>query len=268
FNITLSHYILLRVTSNALKKIRGIINVDNEFDGIVKSIGQHSGNWSELLSPSVRPALILGFGLALLRSFAGFSVILYGYSPTIFQFAGFESASEAILATVAVGIVNVIMTIVAMKFIDSWGRRPLLLIGLMGSFISLGVLGLAFMFPESGKLTGWLALGSLLLYVGSWSFGPRPVFWLLISEIYPLKIRGLGMSVGTLTNWGTNCLVTLTFLTLTHVLGRPGTFWFYGLAGICTWLLVYFFVPETKGQSLEKIEDHFRSGKHPREMGK
>jgi MFS family permease len=107
-----------------------------------------------------------------------------------------------------------------------------------------------------------------MLYVGSFAVGLGPVFWLLISEIYPLKIRGLAMSVATVGNWGANLIVALTFLTLVQIMGRPGTFWLYGLVGIGAWLFVYILVPETKGRSLEDIETHWRAGKHPREMGK
>jgi MFS family permease len=105
-----------------------------------------------------------------------------------------------------------------------------------------------------------------MLYVGSFAVGLGPVFWLLISEIYPVKIRGLAMSIATVANWGANLFVALTFLTLVHVLGRPGTFWLYGLVGIGAWIFAYALVPETKGRSLEDIEAHWRAGKHPREM--
>ena len=98
--------------------------------------------------------------------------------------------------------------------------------------------------------------------------GLGPVFWLLISEIYPVKIRGLAMSIATVANWGANLLVALTFLTLIQFMGRPGTFWLYGLVGIAAWIFAYILVPETKGRSLEDIEAHWREGKHPREMGK
>ena len=107
-----------------------------------------------------------------------------------------------------------------------------------------------------------------MLYVGAFAIGLGPVFWLLISEIYPLKIRGLAMSVATAANWGANLLVALTFLTLIQILGRPMTFWFYGAAGIAAWLFAWFRVPETKGRTLEEIEAHWQAGKHPRLMGR
>jgi MFS family permease len=93
--------------------------------------------------------------------------------------------------------------------------------------------------------------------------GLGPVFWLILSEIYPLGIRGRAMSVGTAANWSANLIVALTFLTFTEVEGKAATFWSYGLVSIGAWLFAFFLVPETKGQSLEEIEAHWRAGKHP-----
>ena len=105
-----------------------------------------------------------------------------------------------------------------------------------------------------------------MVYVGSFAVGFGPVFWLVLSEIYPLQIRGRAMSVGTVTNWGANLLVAISFLTLTHVLGKAGAFWLYGAVTIAAWFFAFFLVPETKGKTLEEIEAHFRSGKHPRAL--
>lgn len=108
----------------------------------------------------------------------------------------------------------------------------------------------------------------LMLYVASFALGLGPVFWLLISEIYPLKVRGLAMSIASEANWGSNLIIALTFLTLIQVIGKSGTFWFYAAIGILAWIFCYRLVPETKGHTLEEIESHWRAGKHPREMGK
>jgi MFS transporter, SP family, galactose:H+ symporter len=130
----------------------------------------------------------------------------------------------------------------------------------------LGALGLAFALPQLSGSLGWIAAGSLMLYVGAFAVGLGPVFWLLISEIYPLKIRGLAMSVATTANWGANLLVALTFLTLIQMAGRAPTFWLYAVVGIGAWLFAWFYVPETKGKSLEEIEAHWQAGKHPRAL--
>ncbi len=251
---------------SVLERIRGTAAVDNEVQDIRQSSFQQGGSWSELSSPSLRPALIVGIGLALFQQVTGINTVIY-YAPTIFQSAGFASASVAILATTGVGVINVLMTVVALLLLDRMGRRPLLLIGMAGMVVSLGVLGTAFLFPHLPMLR-WVAAGSLMLYVGSFAVGLGPVFWLLISEIYPVKIRGLAMSIATVANWGANLLVALTFLTFIQIMGRPVTFWLYGMVGIGAWIFAYILVPETKGRSLEDIEAHWRAGKHPRELNK
>lgn len=248
-----------------LQRVRGTADVDGELTEIRTSVDQQSGGWPELLTPLVRPALIVGIGLAIFQQVTGINTVIY-YAPTIFQFAGFTSASVAILATVGVGIVNLLMTVVAMLLLDRVGRRPLLLTGLVGMVLSLGVLGLAFAVPNLQTSLGWIAVGSLMAYVGAFAIGLGPVFWLLISEIYPLKIRGLAMSVATVANWGMNLLVALTFLTLIQLMGRPATFWLYGVVGVGAWIFAYRLVPETKGRTLEDIEAHWRSGGHPRAL--
>jgi SP family galactose:H+ symporter-like MFS transporter len=252
---------------DVLRRIRGYSNVDDEMKEIQESLGKQSSHWSELFNPLVKPAMVIGISLAIFQQVTGINTVIY-YAPTIFQFAGFKSASSAILATMGVGIVNVLMTAVAIGLIDRVGRRPLLLTGLIGMAIGLGLLGFAFMLPGQQSILGLIAAGSLMLYVASFAIGLGPVFWLLISEIYPLKIRGLAMSVATEANWGSNLIIALTFLTLIQLLGETGTFWLYGLVSILAWLFAYFLVPETKGRSLEEIEAHWRAGKHPREMGK
>lgn len=251
-----------------LKRIRGISDVEKEINDIQESLNQQSGSWRELLSPLVKPALIVGIGLAIFQQLTGINTVIY-YAPTIFQFTGFKSASSAILATMGVGIVNVLLTIVAIHLVDKVGRRPLLLVGLSGMAVSLIVLGFSFeMSGHQSFLLGWLAVISLACYVGFFAIGMGPVFWLLISEIYPLKIRGRAMSIATFFNWGSNLIVGITFLTFIKLMGRPETFWLYGGMSIITFLFVYFMVPETKGRTLEEIESHWRVGKRPREMGK
>lgn len=252
---------------SVLKEIRGEeADVEGEIKGIEESLNQQSGNWKEILSPLVRPALIVGIALAIFQQVTGINTVIY-YAPTIFEFAGFKSASSAILATVGVGIINVILTIVGIQLVDRVGRRPLLLVGLIGMAASLISLGIAFNMPHTTML-GWVAVASLAAYVAFFAIGMGPVFWLLIAEIYPLKIRGMAMSVATFFNWGSNLLIGITFLTLINLVGRPETFWLYGAMSIVTWIFVLVYVPETKGRSLEEIESHWRAGKHPLELGK
>jgi sugar porter (SP) family MFS transporter len=248
-----------------LKRIRAPEQVEGELNQIQQSVGQQKGNWSELLSPFLRPAMIVGVGLAIAQQITGINTVIY-YAPTIFKFAGLSSASVAILASVGVGVVNVVFTLVAMQLIDRVGRRPLLLASLAGMALGLTVLGLAFSLPQLSGSLGWIAVASLMVYVGSFAVGLGPVFWLILSEIYPLRIRGRAMSVGTVANWSANLIVALSFLTLTQVLGKAFTFWLYGVVTIGAWLFAFFLVPETKGKTLEEIEAHWRAGKQPRAL--
>lgn len=241
-----------------LVRVRGTPNVDDELQSIQSSIGHHSGGWVQLLSPVVRPALIVGIGLGICQRATGINLGFF-YAPTIFEFAGFESTAIDILATAGLGVTMVLMTIVAMRVVDRVGRRVLLLTGLAGMAISLGVLGLAFLVPDRSGILGWVAVVSLMLVVASWTIGPGAVVFVLISEIYPLEIRGMAMSVATVALWAGYLLVTLTFLTMVQILGEAGTYSFYTMMGIGGWLFVYFFAPETKGKSLEEIQAYWRA---------
>jgi MFS family permease len=202
--------------------------------------------------------LVVGIGLAIFQQVTGINTVIY-YAPLIIQSAGISSESGAILATAGIGVVNVLMTIVAMWLIDRVGRRPLLLVGTAGMVATLGLLGLAFhMSGKSGALV-WLAVISMMVYVASFAISLGPIFWLLISEIYPLKIRSSSEGLAAAFNWGSNLLVSLTFLTLLEVIGSARTFWLYGLFAIAAWIFSYFRVPETKGRTLEEIEDFWRA---------
>jgi SP family galactose:H+ symporter-like MFS transporter len=250
-----------------LKRIRSKDDVEGEVNEIQEGLKKQRGGRAELFNPMVKPALMIGVSLAIFQQVTGINTVIY-YAPTIFQFAGITSASSAILATVAVGVVNVIVTIVAILLLDRVGRRPLLLIGLAGMTFSLTLLGAVFFLPSLLSSLGDLAVVGLMLYVASFAIGLGPVFWLLISEIYPLKVRGLAMSIASEANWGSNLIIALTFLTLVQVLGQSGTFWLYALVGVGAWIFAFLLVPETKGKTLEEIEEHWRKGLHPREMGR
>lgn len=236
-----------------LEQIRETADVGAELAEIEADLRLQEDSWRELLNVSLRRPLIVGIGLAIFQQFTGINTVLY-YAPTIFEFAGLHSASAAILATVGVGVVMVLLTIVALRLLDRVGRRPLLLYSLVGMVLSLGVLGFAFFSPTLSSVVAWIAIISLPVYVASFAVGLGPVFWLLISEIYPLKIRGRAMSVATVIVWAANLLVALTFLSLLHTLGRSWTFWLYGIIGILAWIFVYRLVPETKGSTLEEID--------------
>lgn len=250
-----------------LQRIRGTSDVHDEMEEIQGSLSKQKGGVEDLFHPMLRMALIVGVGLAIFQQITGINTVIY-YAPTIFEFAGFKSAAFSILATAGVGVVNVGFTVLAIRLMDHVGRRPLLLIGVAGQIVGLVILGLAFQLHQLSGVIGYVAIISLAIYVGSFAIGLGPVFWLMISEIYPLRVRGAAMSIATFANWGLNLVVAVTFLTLVDVLGRPEAFWLYAVIGLAAWFFIYRLAPETKGRSLEEIEEHWRQGKHPRAMEK
>ncbi len=242
-----------------LARIRDTHDVDTELQEIEHGLAhaEEHGNWKDLLSARLRPALIVGIGLAVFQQVTGINTVIY-YAPMIVQSAGISSASGAILTTAGIGIVNVLMTIVSMWLIDRIGRRPLLLTGIAGMIVTLGVLGWAFHSASPTGALSWIAVVSIMVYVASFAISLGPIFWLLISEIYPLKVRSSTEGVAATFNWGSNLLVSLTFLTLLHVIGATRTFWLYGVFAIGAWLFSYYLAPETKGRTLEEIEAFWR----------
>jgi sugar porter (SP) family MFS transporter len=252
---------------SVLGRIRRSSEIDAEVKEIRRSLEKQKGSGVLLSHPMLRMALFVGIGLAVFQQLTGINTVIY-YAPTIFEFAGFKTAGFSILATVGVGLVNVAFTLLAIRLIDRVGRRPLLLGGVAGQIVGLVILGLAFQLHQLARFIGYIAVASLAIYVASFAIGLGPVFWLMISEIYPLKVRGAAMSLATVVNWGVNLAVAVTFLSLVGAVGRPGTFWIYAGIGIAAWLFFYFLVPETRGKSLEEIEDHWHMGKHPRELSR
>jgi MFS transporter, SP family, galactose:H+ symporter len=242
-----------------LARIRDTDNVDAELTEIEESAahsGEH-GTLGDLLLANLRPALIVGIGLAIFQQVTGINTVIY-YAPVIIQSAGIPSASGAILTTAGIGVVNVLMTIVSMWLIDRVGRRPLLLTGIAGMVVTLGVLGWAFHGAAPSGTMSWVAVISIMLYVASFAISLGPIFWLLIAEIYPLKVRSSAEGLAATFNWGSNLLVSLTFLTLLQGIGATHTFWLYGACAIGAWIFSYYLVPETKGHTLEQIEAFWR----------
>ena len=238
----------------ALRRLRAPNEIAPEIADIEQSTGKTTRDWkTQLFQPSLRMPLLIGIGLALFQQLSGINTVIY-YAPTIFKFAGFQSTGASILAAVGLGVVMLCSHVAAIFLIDRVGRRPLLLVGIAGQIIGLAALGAAFHFKQLSNSIGDIAVGSLIVYVACFAFGLGPVFWLLISEIYPLAVRGAAMSVATVANWGMNLVVAVTFLTLVEAVGHAPTFWIYGLITVGAWLFIYKLVPETKGKTLEQIE--------------
>jgi sugar porter (SP) family MFS transporter len=249
-----------------LKRARTATDVNPEIADIQQSMQrQREGGMSGLFQASLRMPLIVGLGLAIFQQITGINTVIY-YAPTIFKFAGISAVGPAILAGAGLTMVMWCFHVLAIFMLDRVGRRPLLLVGVAGQIVGLTILGAAFHFQNLASFKSYIAIGGLVIYVACFAFGLGPIFWLLISEIYPLNIRGAAMSAVTVTNWAMNLAVAVTFLTLVGLLGHAGTFWLYGVIAIGAWIFFYLLVPETKGKTLEQIEAHWRAKKHPREL--
>jgi sugar porter (SP) family MFS transporter len=251
----------------ALDKINGGNGSSHEqLENIKKSLSQQPGDWRLLFSKSIRPVLLIAAGLALLQQVTGINTLIY-YAPTIFQMAGFNSASSAISTTLLIGIAFVLFTLVALPLVDSLGRRFLLFTGLSAMALSLALLSWSFHTQDLSGALKWMTLISMLVFIGGFAISLGPIMWLFIAEIFPLRVRGLGASLATCVNWGSNWLVAITFLTLIELLGPSGTFLIYFIVSLFALVFVYFWVPETKGCSLENIEANLHAGKPMRQLG-
>jgi sugar porter (SP) family MFS transporter len=251
---------------SVLARLRPPGEVDQEVTEIREVISQGRAGLRELLSRAVKPALLVGVGMAVFQQVTGINTVIY-YAPSLLHDAGL-GASSALLANVGIGAVNVLMTIVAIRLLDRTGRRPLLIGGTAG--MAVGMIAAALAFTGGIHLTGAraiLAIAALVVYTGSFAIGLGPVFWLMISEIYPQRVRGTAMSVASMANWGANFLVTISFLTLLSAIGGTGVF---ALFAFLTLMAIWFFirkVPETKGRSLQAIEAELRGSQLPGRPG-
>lgn len=250
------------------KKIEPELDTEKEIKDIQKTIRleEHTTNKKFQFKKWMLMPFVVGIGIMFAQICTGINTIIY-YAPTIFKNAGFESNITAIYATTGIGVINFLMTIVALYFTDRLGRKPLLYFGLTGVMLSLLALGCAFQFAEYfGDNLKWVTVGSLVTYIICFAMSLGPIGWILVSEVFPLKIRGIAMSICTVSNFAFNFFVVSSFPILLHRIGGAWTFWGFGAVSILCIIFVYFFVPETKGLSLEKIESNWIHGVKPRDF--
>ena len=209
--------------------------------------------WSELWSPAVRTSLLIAAGFTVLQQVTGINAILY-YGPRIFALAGISSNKDAIFSTLLVAITNMLATVIALVLVDRVGRKPLLYAGLSGMTVCLALLAYSFHAPGAfGAAPGVVATVCLMVYITCFAFSMGPIAWILVSEVFPLRVRGRGVAAASLGSGASNFLVSLTFLSLVKSAGTAFTFMIYGAFCIVTLLFVRFIVPETKGRELETI---------------
>jgi sugar porter (SP) family MFS transporter len=241
-----------------LTKVDGQKHAQTEMAAIKETISHESGSMSQLFEPGMRIVLVIGVVLAVLQQITGINVFLY-YGPEIFKKLG-TSMDAALLQTVIIGAVNLAFTIIAIWTVDKLGRKFLMIIGAAGMGIALFAMGLSIFFQKTEL---WF-LAFILGYMASFALSVGPVTWVILSEIFPTKIRGRAMAVAAIFLWIANYFVSQTFpimnenAWLVEKFNRAFPFWIYG--GMCVVLVIFvlLFVPETKGKTLEEIEKRWR----------
>lgn len=209
--------------------------------------------WSALWSPAVRWALFIAVGFTVLQQVTGINTVFY-YGPRIFMLAGISSDKSAIFSTLILAILNVLATIIALPLVDRLGRKPLLYCGVGGMMLSLFLLSYSFHNQAAlGSSLGVVAMACLIVYIGCFAFSMGPIGWILVAEVFPLRLRGRGVAAATLGSGAANSLVAFTFLSLIKAAGNSLTFAIYGGFCVLTLLFVRFVIPETKGRELESI---------------
>lgn len=224
--------------------------VDGILDELSSSEETKEASLGEMFRGKCLKALTIGGGLVLFQQITGQPSVLY-YAASILESAGFSGASDATRVSILVGLLKLIMTAVAVLVVDKVGRRPLLLGGVSGIVISLFLLGSYYIYLGDAPAVAVIAL---LLYVGCYQLSFGPIGWLMISEIFPLRVRGRGLSIAVLVNFGANAIVTFSFSPLKALLGAGVLFYGFGVIAVLSLLFIFFFIPETKGLSLEEIE--------------
>ena len=232
-----------------LQKLNDEPQATVEIQEIKQSIALEADSVTEVFKPGLRKALIIGVILAIFSQVTGINAIMY-YAPEIFKSTG-DGSESALLQTVLVGAVNVLFTLVAIKYVDKVGRRPLLLAGSIGMAICLATIGGAFFY---GMLQGNLVLIAILVYIAFFAVSLGPLTFVVIAEIFPNRTRGRAMSISLFSLWAAVFLVSQLFPILLEKIGSPFTFWIFMLMAVCSYFFVLKVIPETKGKSLEEIE--------------
>jgi sugar porter (SP) family MFS transporter len=205
-------------------------------------------NFSELLNSKVLKLIGLGVFLAFLQQWSGINVVIY-YASDIFQAAGFN-LQEMMVQIVAIGLVMFLSVFVTIFTVEKLGRRKILLAATLSMAVVYGWIGRGFFTDHTGVSLVVLMLVNVMLY----SLSLAPLFWVVLSEIYPNRIRGAAMSIGATAHWLANFALTFSFPTIKENIGWANNFWMYGLICLIGFIVLYFFLPETKGKTLEAIE--------------
>lgn len=238
-----------------LEKLGGRVYAQQELKIIEATLDDEKSrkkvNLKDLTDRKVRPILIIGVVLAIFQQWCGINVI-FNYAQEIFTAAGYD-VGEMLFNIIITGSVNLIFTIVALRVVDKLGRRKLLLIGSIGLAVVYLVLGMAYFL----EFSGWPVLILVITAIAIYAMSLAPVTWVVISEIFPNRIRGVAMSIATLSLWIASFVLTFSFPALNQYLGSFGTFWIYSFICVVGYIFIKQKLPETKEKSLEEIEIEF-----------
>lgn len=228
---------------NILTRLNGLEIAKKVYNDIIDTVEHSSGR----LFAYGKVVIIIGILLSVFQQFVGINVVLY-YAPRIFESMG-AAKDASLLQTVVMGLVNVIFTVAAILTVDKWGRKPLLMIGSVGMAIGMFAIGALAFF----KIIGISTLVFIIIYTASFMMSWGPITWVLISEIFPNKIRGRAVAVAVAAQWAANYLISSTYPAMME-LSSGGTYFFYGIMSILSFIFVWKMVPETKNKTLEEME--------------
>ena len=232
-----------------LTRVVGRKHAEAEIDEINRTLHEEKGTITELLQPGLRKALAIGVIISVFAQIVGIGAVIY-YAPKIFMSAGFKSVSSGLFATVMVGVINLLGTIVSFVIIDRFGRKPLMYVGHIGMAVSMVFIGL--LFNVSSGDTVWVIV-PVLAFVAFYAMSLGPVAWVIVAEIFPTKIRGRAMAISMVVLWLSDFSVSQTFPWLMERFEEK-TFYIYAAVNVIGFLFAWFVVKETKGKSLEEIE--------------
>jgi sugar porter (SP) family MFS transporter len=235
-----------------IRAAQGDVDIDREvkeIQTVIKLDTTQRGNLRDLVRPWALPALLIALLLGVGQQFSGVNAINV-YAPTMFKALG-ASTSSSLGESLAIGVAKVLLTIWVIFVVDKWGRRPLLLVGSLFMAAMLAALGVVVTTVQGGS--GFAVL-LFIAYLAGYELGWGAIVWLMVSEVFPLRVRGVGMSVTSTALWAATFMVTLVFPIMDHHIGLAGSSWIFAGINIVLFILVLAFVPETKGRSLEQIE--------------
>ena len=240
--------------TRVLARIFGDRVANEQVTAVEKAAAREEGSWAEMLSPGMKKRLGVAIALALFSQVTGINTVLYYGSIIISEHFSGQTAGTALAANVIIGGVNLIFTLVAMLFLDRWGRRTILMTASGGMALALSALVISL---RLSSIPPMVVLLTIMTYTAFFAFGMGPGVWLYMSEIFPTKVRGRAASLATSALWAGTLVVTFTFLSLVKILGVGGTFAVYAALSFACFLYIWKFVPETRGRTLEQIQERW-----------